>query len=66
MAKSTVPREAGYYWLKIGDDSWTIGIYEPINGDGSRNNYPWQTVGDDRIYEDKDFTEIGARIERAQ
>lgn len=54
-------RLEGYYWVRL-LDYWTVGFYEFRNPAAL---YPWQIIGDDRIFKDSDFQEIDERrIER--
>ena len=56
-------REDGFYWVLFKNDTeWTVGKYTPINGDGTKNTYPWEVVASDEIFIEDQFQEIGDRV----
>lgn len=50
-----VTRERGFYWVKYAG-AWTIGQW-------SNRLEGWELVGSEDFYRDKDFDEIGYKIE---
>jgi hypothetical protein len=53
-------REPGFYWVKL-RDRWIVAEWMPDDARG----YPkgWWSVGPDRSFLDRDWDEIGPRIE---
>ena len=51
-------REPGFYWVRfVDEDEVTIGKFSgfaPLS-DGSDNTYPWEVIGSDNIYKDKEI-----------
>ena len=55
-------REEGFYWVKLkGNNGWTIAsLTKDCLGDGLLK---WFITGDERSCTDKEFSEIGEKIE---